>query len=120
MVYAVYNEKYIAAITDSLKQLSEWVRECDIPEGMKVETLNYGFPLVVFECNDFPRESIPVSKYTFFPGDYPEKNPAGFGCYRSSSPKHTIFTFDKPWQGQPNWSDYMGILSHEHFGQEED
>jgi len=120
MVYIIHNDRYVAAVTDSMKQLCEWIRKCEIPGDLRITSVAYGFPFIAFECNEKIKGFVlPNEKFTFFPGDYPQKAPEGFDHYKKAAKRHTIFIFDKPWQGEPDWSDAMGLLHHEHFGEDE-
>ena len=109
MIYVIGNDKYIAAITNSAKQLSEWCAEHPIPEGMKIYTeVNYNFPLLILE----------------FEGEEPEAHRYDKGIWKSGiaaarvHESHTIYKLKKPWKGQKDWSDYMGDLDHRHFGED--
>lgn len=120
MIQVVYNKHFIAAVTDSMEQFSRWVKEHPIPEGMTVENLNFSYPFLAIECNEDEPKFANDAKFVFLPGDYPITSPEGFRAFKNMSPRHTIFKLEENWQGQPNWSDYMGVLDHEHFGEDEE
>lgn len=121
MIHVILCDQYIAAVTDSNAQLSDWIRMTPLPEHLRIESRNYTYPFVALESNeDNWRGLMLCGKFSLFPGDYPETNAKGFQCFKDASPHHTIYTFTQNWQGTAMWGDMMGMLSHEHFGEEDE
>jgi len=102
MIYVIHNSKYVAAVTNSAKKLTEWLRETELPKDMKIVTLDKQFPLYMVE-NDMG--------FHFYSGDDETKQVAHY----AKTTHGTLYTVPDCWRGTAGFGDYMGVLDHTHF-----